>query len=173
MKYAIMLGSNMFIGTNGIFTVEIDGKEKEFFKIREIYRARSKGSYLVVDCDIKDFDNKREIKLFKSKPVVADENILIESDKKKLIANRLDGSLIIKIEQIKNDNPTLPKSGPIPELLKKNPVDSILRITGDFYAGDFKVNINLEKMVIGGITLEGNLSVGTGGLKLTQMGFSM
>ncbi|SRX75775.1 hypothetical protein [Aequorivita antarctica] len=173
MKYAIMLGSNMFIGTNGVFTVEINGKLKEFFKVREIFRERSEGSYLAVDCDIKDFENKREVKLFKSKPVVADENIQIESDKKNLIAKRSDGSLIIKIEQIESDNPTLPKSGPIPELLKTNQVDAILRITGNFYAGDFKVNIDNENMNIGGVTLGGNLSVGTGGMRITQMGFSM
>ena len=142
MKYAIMLGSNVFIGTNGVFTVEINGKLKEFFKVREIFRERSEGSYLTIDCDIKDSDNKREVKLFKSHPVVADENIQIEIDKKILIAKRLDGSLIIKFEQIENDNPTLPKSGPIPERLKTNPVDAILRITGNFYAGDFKVNID-------------------------------
>jgi len=173
MKYAIMLGSNMFIGTNGVFTVEINGKLKEFFKVREIFRKRSEGSYLVVDCDIKDSDNKREVKLFKSNPVVADENIHIESDKGNLIATRTDGSLIIKVEQIENDNPTLPKSGPIPGLLKTNQVDAILRITGDFYAGDFKVSMDDENMQIGGISLSGNLNVGTGGMRITQMGFSM
>ncbi|MFI0431029.1 hypothetical protein [Mariniflexile sp. HMF6888] len=173
MKYAIMLGSNMFIGTNGIFTVEINGKLKEFFKIREIFRERSEGSYLVVDCDIKDSENKREVKLFKSKPVVADENIQIESDKKILLAKRSDGSPIIKIEQIENDNPTLPKSGPISEELKTNQVDAILRITGNFYAGDFKVDIDDVNMKIDGIMLGGNLSVGTGGMQITPMGFSM
>ncbi|MEX0608278.1 MAG: hypothetical protein WD016_12805 [Balneolaceae bacterium] len=173
MKYAIMLGSNMFVGTNGVFTVEINGKLKEFFKVREIFRKRSEGSYLAVDCDIKDSDNNREIKLFKSKPVVADENIKIESVKKNIIAKRTDGNLIIKVEQIESDNPTLPKSGPIPELLKTNQVDAILRITGNFYAGNFKVKIDNENMQVGGITLSGNLNVGTGGMRITQMGFSM
>ena len=173
MKYAIMLGSNMFIGTNGVFSVEINGNLKEFFKVREIFRERSEGSYLTVDCDIKDSDNKREVKLFKSRPVVVDENIQIESNKKNLIAKRLDGSLIIKIEQIENDNPTLPKSGPIPELLEKNPVDAILRITGNFYAGNFKVDIDDDNMQIDRINLGGNLCVGTGGMQITKMGFTM
>lgn len=75
MKYVIMLGSNMFVGTNGIFTVEIDGKVKEFFRIREIFRERSEGSYLTVDCDIKDLDNEREIKLYKSRHVAGDDKI--------------------------------------------------------------------------------------------------
>lgn len=173
MKYAIMLGSNMFIGTNGVFTVEINGKLKEFFKVREIFRQRSEGSYLTVDCDFKDSDDEREVKLFKSRPVAGDDKIEIESDKTHLIAKRPNGSLIIKIEQLETDNPTFPQSGPIPEQLKKNPVDAILRITGDFYAGDFKVHIDNDRMQIGGITLGGNLSIGTGGMQITQMGFSM
>lgn len=173
MKYAIMLGSNMFIGTNGVFTVEVNGKTKEFFRVREIFRERSEGSYLAVDCDIKDSDNNREVKLFKSNPVVADENIQTESDKETFIAKRPDGSLIIKVEQIQNDNPALPKTGPIPEHLKNNQVDAILKITGNFYAGDFKVNIDDENMQIGGITLGGNLSIGTGGMQITNMGFAL
>ena len=173
MKYAIMLGSNMFVGTNGVFTVEIDGRLKEFFRVREIFRERSEGSYLTVDCDIKDSDNEREIKLFKSRPVAGNNRIEIESNKTHLVAKRPDGSLIIKVEQIENDNPTLPKSGPISNLLKQNPVDAILRITGKFYAGNFKVNIDNENMQIGGITLGGNLAVGTGGMRITPMGFSM
>ena len=60
-----MLGSDLFYGTNGVLTVQIDNKVVEFFRIREIYRVRSEGSFLAVDCDIKDKDNIREIKLFR------------------------------------------------------------------------------------------------------------
>ncbi len=63
------LAQNMFFGSNGVLNVEINSKVVEFFKIREIYKVRSEGSFLAVDCDIKDRDNIREIKLFKSKPV--------------------------------------------------------------------------------------------------------
>ncbi|NJC27640.1 hypothetical protein [Neolewinella antarctica] len=173
MKYAIMLGSNMFIGTDGVFTVEINGTLKEFFKVREIFRERSYGSFLVVDCDIKDIDNKREVKLFKSKPVAADENIQFGFNEKEISATRPDGSVIIKIEQLKDDDSTLPKSGPIREQLKENPVDAILRITGNFYAGDFEVNIDNESMKIDDATVNGNLSIGTGGMQITRQGFSM
>lgn len=173
MKYAIMLGSNMFIGTNGIFTVEINGKIKEFFRIREFIRERSEGSYITIDCDIKDSDNNREIKIFKGNPVVVDENIRIEKSNKDFTAYRSDNSVIIKIEHLDDTDSSLPQTGPIPEHLKTNPIDAILRITGDFYSGNFKVHIDNSIMKIGGINLNGNLSVGTGGLHLSQMGFSM
>ena len=70
MTFGIDLGSNLFIGTSGIMSVETDTGLKEFFRIREIARARVFGSYIVVDCDIKDGTGQREVKLFKSRSVV-------------------------------------------------------------------------------------------------------
>ena len=173
MKYAIMIGSNMFTGTNGILTVELNGKTKEFFRIREIYRARSEGSYLAVDCDIKDAENNREIKLFKNNPVVVDNNVKVEQSKDKMTAMRADDTIIIKVEQLNADHVSLPKSGPIRELLNNNPIDAILRITGDFQAGGHRLIADNSKLLIDTNTLIGNLMVGTGGLKLTNMGFAM
>lgn len=173
MKYAIMIGSNMFIGTNGVLTVELNGVSKEFFRIREIYRARSEGSYLAVDCDIKDNDNSREIKLFKNNPVVIDANITVEVDKTKTTAKRSNGSTIIEVEQLDSNHESLPKSGPIKDFLINNPLDAVLRITGDFYAGGNKLYADSSKLMIGTNTISGNLMIGTGGLLLTQGGFAI
>ncbi|MDX1364039.1 MAG: hypothetical protein R3243_07465 [Arenibacter latericius] len=173
MKYAIMIGSNMFIGTSGVLSVDCDGTSKEFFRVREINRARSEGTYLAVDCDIKDVDNIREIKLFKNNPVAADENVTVSQDKKRMTAKRADGTLIIGVEQLKVTDQSLPQNGPIKELLDKNPVDAILRITGNFHAGGHKLVADNEKLRVDTNTLAGNLSVGTGGLKLTADGFAM
>ncbi len=57
MSYAVMVGSYVFIGTNGILNVEISGKSKKNFCIREIHRVRYEGAYLAVGSDIKDADN--------------------------------------------------------------------------------------------------------------------
>ncbi|GIJ95667.1 hypothetical protein [Capnocytophaga stomatis] len=174
MKYAVMIGSNMFIGTSGVLRVEVNGRLKEFLNVREIFRERSEGSYLAVDCDIKDTKNKREIKLFKNKPVAIDKSVKIQSSHNIVEARREDNSTIIKIEQITPNDHSLPKSGPIPEMLKKYPIDAILRITGDFYAGDYHIFANNYEMIIGGgITIAGGLSVGTDGMILTSMGFGM
>ncbi len=173
MNYAVILGSDMYVGTNGILTVEIDGKPKEFLNVREIYRQRSEGSYLTLDCDIKDSSNNREVKLFKSRPVAKDDNIKIISENNSVTAERSDGSLIIKVEQLNPNDDSLPTSGPIPEFLKKNAIDAILRITGDFYAGPFHLIVDKKCLKVGGLTSSGNLLIGTGGLRLSQMGFSM
>lgn len=171
MSYAIMLGSNMFIGTNGIMSVEVNNRSKEFFRIREIYRVRSEGSYLVVDCDIKDNDGVREVKLAKSNPVAADENVRVEGNKQYVIASRPNGSVIVKVEQIEPNDPSLPVNGPVRNALDSGGIDAILRITGDFFAGGNHLRITNSSMVINTNTIAGFLSIGTGGLRLVNDGF--
>ena len=171
MAYAIMLGSNMFVGTTGILTVEQDGKAKEFFRVRDIDKARSTGGYIVIDCDIRDSSGEREIKLFKNRPVASGDDISVDYTPKSTAVTRADGSVVIRVEEVPADDPTLPISGPVAQALDS--VGSILRITGDFYAGPYKLHISDDIMQVGGTTLSGNLSVGTGGMRLGQMGFAM
>jgi hypothetical protein len=172
-NYAIVFGSDLYIGTNGILTIEIDNKVKEFFRIREIFKVLSEGSYLAVDCDIKDQENKRQIKLAKSKPVVIGEGITVEHNKKLTHVKRENGSTIIKIEQISIDELTLPDDGPVRDTLRKEKPDAILRITGDFYAGPYHLIVSNKEIKIGGITLQGNVHKHTGALTLTSTGFGM
>lgn len=171
-KIAVLLGSNLFIGTNGILTVEIDKRKVNFFKIRKIFRIRAFGFYLTVDCDIKDKDNKREIKLAKSRPVANPDKKLVFCTRKVTEVKRADGSTVVKIEEIKSDNPSLPQEGPVYERLKQEKIDPIIRITGDFYAGPYKLSIDNKSLQVNGATIEGNLSESTGGLKLTSQGLS-
>lgn len=171
-KIAIVLGSNMFVGTNGILTVEIDKKEVNFFKIRKIFRIRSFGFYLTVDCDIKDKDNKREIKLAKSKPVANPDKKTVFCNRKLTEVTRVDGSTVVKIEEIKSDDSNLPQEGPVYDRLRREVISPIIRITGDFYAGPFKLVVDNESLKVGGVTMKGNLSENTAGLRLTSMGIS-
>jgi len=48
MNYGIILGSNLLIDTQGILKVFENGKQREFFRVRELHRIRSEGSYLVL-----------------------------------------------------------------------------------------------------------------------------
>lgn len=170
-KVAIILGSNMFIG-DPVLIVEINGKMVDFFKVRERFRVLSTGSYLTVDCDIKDKDNKREVKLEKSKLVAGQETIKVIYDHKLTQVKREDGSTIIKIEHIESNDPTLPKEGPVAKKLKMETFDSIIRITGDFYAGSNKLYIDNDSLKVNTSTFRGNLKEGKGGLLLTSSGFA-
>lgn len=188
MNYLVMIGSDMCYGTNGVLTVQIGEKFIEFFKIREIFRMRSEGSYLAVDCDIKDKDNIREVKLFKSNPVTQTENVIVSCSKKETIVTRQDGSTIIKIEQLEIDSKELLEFGPlkktlsgfplnmldsIKETLKGFTVDAVIQITGDFYAGQNHLILGEDYSIIGGVNTGGNLMMGTGGIRLSNNSFSM
>ena len=175
MAYAVMIGSDLFIGTTGVLTVEIEGKMVEFFRIREIFRVRSEGSYLAVDVDIKDLDGVREIKLAKNNPVAGD-GFLITHNKTETRIQRANGSTVICIEQFAPDKKLIPNLERIEELIQQGKIpsiDAVIRITGDFYAGKHHLKINDKETVIGGLTLGGNISVGTAGIALTNMGFMM
>ncbi len=100
MAYAVLFGSNLYVGTTGVLTVTdkdpSTGQDKttEFFRIREIDRKRSLGSYLVVDCDIKDPNGNREVKLFKSKPVAGSADVEVLNPGRAVEVRRADGSLV-------------------------------------------------------------------------------
>jgi hypothetical protein len=173
MKYAVIFGSDIYIGTTGVLGYEDNkGKVKEFFTVREVYRERSDGSYLALNVDIKDIDGSREVKLFKSKPVVESPNVIVKCDKKRTTVTREDGTIVIDIEQLDPSDPSVPQTGPMREMLNKNQLEAVIRVTGNFAVGDYKVKATTENIQIGGMTIGGNLSVGTGGLVLRQMGIS-
>lgn len=172
MIYGIIFGSNMFIGTNGVLSYEKEGKIVEFFRIREIFRERDEGSYLAVDCDIKDADGNREIKLFKSKPVVEREGINVTVDKNETNVSRADGSVVINIRQSSVEESKLPNNGPVVEFLKANKLDAIITITGDFFINGNHIVADNDKMLIGTTTVSGNLGIGTKGLLLTDYGIA-
>lgn len=168
MEFGIILGSNVFIRTTGVLSV--DGKE--FFRVREIDRARSEGSYIVIDCDIKDSTGERQVKLFKSRPVVQSEEVVVEYKPGfTQVALRDSGSTIIRIEELQLSDPHLPQKEPAATNLKK--VDGVLRITGDFFAGPHHVVVTPEETKIGGITVSGNVSIETKGIQLSRHGFAM
>ena len=188
MNYLVMIGSDMCYGTNGVLTVQVGDKFIEFFKIREIFRVRSDGSYLAVNCDIKDKDNVREVKLFKSKPVSQNDNVIVSCDKKETKVTRQDGSIIVKIEQIDLDSSKLLEFEPLKKTLAGFPpdmigsinkslkaitIDAVIQITGDFFVGQNQVSLGVDSSAIGGVKTEGNFMMGTGGIRLSNNRFSM
>lgn len=188
MNYLVMIGSDMCYGTSGVLQVQVGDKFVDFFRIREIYRARSEGSYLAVDCDIKDQDNVREIKLFKSKPVSKDENVIVTANNKQTIVTRQDGSTIVNIEQLELDSNKLLEFEPLKKTLAGFPphmieykyksleaitIDAVIQITGNFFAGQFQISLGKDFSKIGGVQTGGNLMMGTGGIRLSNNGFSM
>lgn len=177
MQYGVLLGSNLLVGTSGVITVvEDDGSQKEFFRIRELHRVRSEGAYIVVDCDIKDAEGNREIKLAKSRPVVVDPEVSVDYTKEATTVLRTDGSVVIRIELLSPDDESIPPLGPpmmrplIAQKLRE--MDGLVRITGSFYAGSRHLELDNEQMRIGGALFVGNVSMNSGGIRIGARGVS-
>ncbi|MGI4884300.1 MAG: hypothetical protein ACRYFR_05005 [Janthinobacterium lividum] len=166
--WAVMLGTNIFISAEGILSNEVDGKRKEFFRVREQYRARSEGSYLTVDVDIKDKEGKREVKLAKSRPVVQGEGIAATVDKKRTTVKREDGSIVFEVQQLETYE--LPYGQELKRLWEGR-ADLVLKISGNFVANDCVINIGPKEVsiiryaedgsIMNDITLEANMFIGT------------
>ena len=183
MSYLILLSSNAFIGSNGILSVQTNGKQKEFFRIREIFKERSPGSYLAVDVDVKDKEGKRQIKLAKNKPIIIDEGISISTEHSETHVTDGDNKTIIRIKQLEDPQSII--NGRIDsmwglrdeekEKMKANiKITDGIQITGVFYADNHKIELTDESMRIddGMIVLSDNTSIGAGGIVLKNDSFS-
>ena len=184
MNYGIILGSNLLIDTQGILKVFENGKQQEFFRVRELHRIRSEGSYLVLDCDIKDYDGTREVKLFKSKPVANNPKIVVTKLDKGIKVCRDDGTTIIQVEEITvNSLPeTLARSiahwrdeakrvESLQAMIKQiDTIEAFLEITGNFKAGSFNIQASQNELVIGGAKLVGNIQKAGRGISLNNGG---
>jgi len=173
MNCAVVFGSDVFIGTTGVMSYEQDGKIREFFRIRELFRERSEGSYLAVDCDIKDEQGNREIKLAKSRPVAGGGDIEVVANPSFTEVKRPDGSIIIKIAQLDPNTYKIPVvDDEVNIMLEKAQINAIIRITGKFTVGNHVVVADEEKTKIGGFTFSRNLSIGGKGIILSGNGLS-
>lgn len=174
MKYGVLLGSNLFIDTYGTLDwVDDNGKRHQFFKIKEIWRQRSDGSYLALDVDVKDNDGKREIKLYNSKPVV-EGDVVCERTETSITVRRQDGSIVLKVEQLEPNDVKLKDSKLVTEALRQTGLDAVIKIEGDFTILGVKVIINDMTISIGGISMSGNLIMGTrSGITMSKGGLSL
>ncbi len=156
---AIMLGSNMYIGTEGLLKYFDGSTYKDFFRVRELHNIRSFDSHLTIDVDIKDAEGNREIKLAKSRPVASNlDNLKIETNKTCTKVSKNDGTLIICIEQLLLTDESLPKDGPVKMAIESGFINSIIRITGNFKVGETQVEMTKEELITGnGNKMRGNL----------------
>ncbi|HEX8532479.1 MAG TPA: hypothetical protein VF646_20730, partial [Cytophagales bacterium] len=138
-SYAVLLGAHTIIGTNGVLSLEQDGKLLEFFRVREVWSPGRTGSVLTIDANIRDTDGTSEIKLAHNNPVVLGKGIRVESSETQIVVSREDGTLIFKAEQVAPDQSFRPVAGPLKDFFEQNPVGAVIHITGTFYAGSHLV----------------------------------
>jgi hypothetical protein len=177
-SYAVLLGNDKIIGTNGVLAVEQDGKMLEFFRVRDVCSPARPGSGLAVDAHVKDTDGTSEIRLANNNPVVMGAGLRVQSSDTQLLVTRPDGTVVFRAEQVEPDPSFRPAAGPLQDFFEQNPVEAVIRITGAFYAGSHLIqseggavpaDARLEDSRFG----RQNASAAGRGLRLTPFGFSL
>ncbi len=172
-SYAVLLGAHTIIGTNGVLSLEQDGKLLEFFRVRDVCSPGRTGSVLAIDTNIKDTDGTSEIKLANNNPVVLGKGIRVKSSETQVLVSREDGTLIFKAEQVQPDQSFRPVAGPLKDFFEQNPVGAVIHITGEFYAGSHLVTPDARVTPTNARTETQNPSAAARGLRLTPFGFSL
>lgn len=88
------------------------------------------------------------------------------------LVTRADGSLIVKVGLPEPDASFRPADGPLQAFFAQHPVEAVIRITGEFYAGTHRIRAASGAVPAGGVPREAVPAVASGGLRLTPFGFS-
>lgn len=175
----VIFGSNLYVQqiTADLHTVleweNEQGSVQEVFRLRELFRERSTGSYLVIDCDLRDRDGNREVKLAKNRPVkISDELCVQQCDKDGLIILREDGTIVIQVEVLHPDSITQW----FPKMRLRKTLEKLIRLNGTFNVGPYTVDaqtggIEINGQSLSGIFFVGNVNYG-GKMRLTPNGLS-
>ncbi|HEY8930474.1 MAG TPA: hypothetical protein VIM55_14835 [Mucilaginibacter sp.] len=165
MKYAFIIGSSAFIVRGHTISYGESGNWKPFLRIKTL--AEPNGPNLDIDLDIKDTDGK-PVTLFSNKPITgAPYNVMTTHDGVKVL--RLDGSTIIHVHQLKDEDAMALEHNIVAELEVHSPVVAI-RISGEFFVDRLHVRAENEKLFINENGYATSALAGSNDLKFTSEG---
>jgi hypothetical protein len=170
MKYAFIIGSNAFVVRKPVISYVDNGEEKDFLKINSIYHGSASqkgGTHLDIDLDIKDIDGTPVFMMVNLNLEAAPYKVKIERDSIEVL--RTDGSLIIHVHQLDDVAAMNLEHYIIAELEVNMPI-AVIRINGDFVAGNLNISAENEKLYINDIGYANSASAGNDKLKFTSKG---
>lgn len=166
MKYAFVIGSNVFIVPVGIINYIDDGAEKEFLRINSIYHdLPAATASLDIDLNFTD-DSGTQVILLSNKAVTnLHFKLLTEPDNIQVL--KQDGSTIIQVHQLMDDVALGLEHNISAELEAQAPV-VVIRLTGHFFLGGLHILAENEKLFVNEIGYAGSVLNGAG-----QLAFSV
>jgi hypothetical protein len=167
MKYAFIIGSNAFIIPTGVISYSGPSGLMEILRIRSIYHDNEPGSFLSVDLAISDMTGAA-IKLINNEPEISfDFKIVKERDSIKIL--RPDGGMIIHVHQLDTDSAMALEHNITAEFEVNAPI-VVIRIYGDFKAGDLNISAENEKLFINDNGYATSAMTGSNQLQFTAAG---
>jgi predicted PilT family ATPase len=148
MKYAFVFGSNAFITSQGVISYTDNGETKEFLRVNTTIK-RYEGapeSTLGVTVDVTD-TNGNPVKF---SDIINDApDFRIEQTTDRIKALKADGSIIIDIHELDDHSVQHLSHHITAEIDRYSPI-AVIRLNGDFKAGDYHIAIDNEKLFIDG-----------------------
>jgi hypothetical protein len=167
MKYAFVIGSNAFIVPHGIISVASGDTIKEILKVNSVHRDSEAGSKLSVDINIEETNGASIVLNNNTSLPHGDFQITHEHDKLRVLRN--DGHIIINVQQMDEETWEALEHNIVAELEISQPV-AVIRVFGDFKAGDLHIMAENEKLFINNNGYATSAMHGTRELKFTADG---
>jgi hypothetical protein len=146
MKYAFVIGSNAFVVPRNRINYSGTGEET-FLRINAIYHdlPHAETSALNIDLDIRDVNGTQVIVVANNLKTGAPYTLKKERDSIWIL--KPDGSVLIQVHQLDDESAMALEHNITAELEVNTPV-AVIRLTGDFMAGDLHIRAENEKLFI-------------------------
>ncbi|MGN6637320.1 MAG: hypothetical protein ACTHJ8_00295 [Mucilaginibacter sp.] len=170
MKYAFLLGSNVFIVPSNTVSFTDDNETKQFLRIVSTNHDTPPDqprSVLTIDTDIKDGEG-HALRLTANKTDGATDFDILEQTDRVLITGA-DGITVLDVHQLDDRAASHLEHNILAELEVHAPV-AVIRLRGNFMVGSLHIEIDNEKLFIGSDSYGNSALAGKDDLKFSNAG---
>jgi hypothetical protein len=167
MKYAFLLGSNVFIIPSNVISYVDNDETNEFLRIISICHDNGQHSELTIDTDLKDTEG-RGLKI-ENNEIIISFGYKVSRSPDRILAKGFNNDTVLDIEQLSKESTRRLDHNIVAEL-EANAPDAVFRIRGDFMMGKMHIAIDNEKLSIGRDSYASAAVTGESGLKFTPSG---
>ncbi|MFB9843103.1 hypothetical protein [Mucilaginibacter ginsenosidivorans] len=170
MKYAFLLGSNLFVVPGNTISFTDNEGAHRFLRILSVNQPTPPDqprAVLTIDADIKD-NQGNEIHLIANKPEVAPPYDIMEQTDR-VIVTRPNGSTVLDVHQLDDHSARSLEHNIVAEIEVNAPV-AVIRVRGDFIVGDLHVEIDNEKLFLGEDSYANSVLAGSDELQFSHSG---
>lgn len=170
MKYAFLLGSNVFIVPSNTVSFTDNNETQKFLRILSTHHdtpSDQKRAVLTIDADVKDNEG-HALHLTANKPDgTTGFDILEQPDR--VLVSKADGSTVLDVHQLDDKTASHLEHNIIAELEVHAPV-AVIRLRGNFMVGSLHIEIDNEKLFIGSDSYGNSALAGKDDLKFSNTG---
>ena len=170
MKYAFILGSNVYVVPNNTISFTDDEGIHRFLRILSFHhdtQPDQRRSVLAIDADLKDTEG-HIIRLIGNKPDVAPPYDILEQPDRVLVT-KADGTTVMDVHQL-DEKTAMGLEHNISAELEVNMPFVAIRIRGNFILGNLHIGIDNEKLFIGDDSYGNSVLAGRDDLKFSDAG---